>query len=264
MEQDAFAIARQKKRDVFAAYWDCFLQSKPFLLALLLLTGAQAAFSLLCGSFLYDTAIAIGLLGKNHAVWCYFAVAGVQLLFCVPGWLTLAGLRQLRKHALWGQAQAPDIRGIRFIRLANLSVCVAGGAALAVYPTVIITAGDYVSQSRLIHIFYLFLAATVLFLVCITFVRIVLRCAEENITCGWANTRMLLPLILTCFAGGAAICFLPLHPFYPAAAALCCSFGILLLLYRHTLCRIQNQQEAIDAQAITSRRHAYDDPYNRY
>ena len=264
MEQDVFALAREQKRKAFAQDWDLFLQSKRLLLALWLLTGAQAAFSLLAGVFLYDTAIAIGLLGENHAVWCCFAVAGVQLLFCAPGWVALTGLWHLRKHARWGQSQTPDIQGVKYIRLANLSVCVAGGAAVAVYPTAIITAGDYVSQSQLTHIFYLFLSATLLFLVGITLVRIVLRCAEENITCGWANTRMLLLLSLIYFAAGAAIWILPFHPFYPAAAALCFAFGILLLLYRHTLCRIRTQQEQIDAQAISSRRQPYDDPYRRY
>lgn len=264
MEQDVFALAREQKRAAFARYWDLFLQSKRLLLALWLLTGAQAAFSLLAGAFVYDTAIAISLLGKHHALWCYFAVVGVQLLFCAPGWLTVAGLWLLRKHAHWGHNQTPNVQGIRYIRLANLCVCLVGGAALAVYPTVIITAGDYVSVPRLTHIFYIFLVMTVLFLICITLVRIVIRCAEENITCGWANTRMLFLLITVCAAGGAVMWFLPFHPFYPTVSVLCVAFGVVLSLYLHTLRRIQTQHAAIDAGAISSRRQPYDDPYRRY
>lgn len=265
VSSDSFAQAREKKRLLFQKAWDRFIAGPLFLLSAVILTAASFLFFLFSGGFIRQQAIALNILAEDHHMWCYGVIAAAQLLCAAPSLALCAGLWLLRKSCRWQDHTAPDISGLRLMRRTNFLLCCLTGITLALYPTIIITAGEYLLPEALYRLFYLLLFSCLLFILCVTLVRAVLRSAEENITCCWANTRFLLPLWLILLGGALAIfLFAPLKQlFYPAAGLLCIAFFLLCFSYWLFLKKLDRQFAPIDREAIASREDP-NDPYLRY
>ena len=262
---DCFAQARLEKRLIFQQSWNSFIQSPVLLAALIALTFAQGMLTVFYGSFLYEQAVYFGIIGSEPPVWCWLIIALLQLILSLPGWGIVAGLWRIRTKTRWHGDAITDISGVKLIKLFNTILTTFTGVTLAMYPTIIITAGEYLQEEPLFRLFYLLLSSSALFLLCVTFVRIVIRTAEENITCCWAEAKFLLPLIVTLLAVVAAVfLFAPLFKlFYIAVALLSAAFSFLLILYWHFLRKVALQGAKIDRQAISSREDT-NDPYSRY
>lgn len=259
-----FAEAHQKKREVFIRYWNPFLQGKPLQFALYFYSVSQIVFAVFSGSYLRKLCLSTGLLLPNYPFWWNLILFAVQILVAVPGVLTGIGLWKQRAKGMW--QEKADTSGLNLIRKVNTGFCIFGGAALCLYPTVIIGAGQVLPQPAVMFIFYLFLTVTLLFLVCVSLLRVVLRSAEENVTCCWSNTQYIFPLILCLISAILAIVlFLPLTEIFVIGAILwLLSVIVLLWLYLAVMTKISVAQQKIENDAIAKRRGAFDDPYTRY
>lgn len=262
---ESFSQARQQKRLIFQALWNRFVQGPLFLSAVLSVTVAQGFFLIFSGSFLLEQALLLGILGQNYPFWCNIIIFALQLLLSAPGCLFVTGLWHLRRHTHWKEESTPDCTGLKLMKWTNTALCAVTGIVLALYPTIIITAGEYLKQWQIYQLFYLLLSSSLLFVLCFCFVRPVIRTGEENITCCWAGTAWLLPLILAIAAVLAAVLWLlPLtKPFYAALALLIAACGFLLSVYWSFLRRAAYEQAQIDQQVIAHREDP-NDPYSRY
>lgn len=262
---DSFAQARQEKRQIFQQHWNAFIGSPSVLCALIFCGIAQGLFLIFSGSFMMELALNTGILRQEHPFWCKLVIFGLQLLVSAPGCMMVVGLWRICRRTRWQTDAMPDITGLRLMRRVNLAVSILCGAALAMYPTIIISAGEYLKEEAILQIFYIILAMTVLLIVSVTLTRTVLRNAEENICCCWADTKFVLPLILVMAAVVIAVlAFTPLNWLFSLCLGLMAlSFGYLLTLYRLFLRKVAAKQEAIDRKTIASRENP-DDPYLRY
>lgn len=262
---DSFSQARQEKRLIFQQHWNAFIRSPLLLSALIFFSAAQGLFLIFSGDFILALALNTGILRPAHPFWCDIVVFALQLLVSAPGCIIGIGLWMTYRRTCWQADTTPNITGLRWIRRVNLAVCILCGGALALYPTIIINAGEYLKEEAILQIFYLILGLTALLIVGVTLIRTVLRNAEENITCCWANTRFVLPLILVMAAVVIAVmAFAPLtQPFYICLGLLGLSYGYLLTVYWLFLKKVAVKQEVIDRKAIASHENP-DDPYNRY
>ena len=199
--------------------------------------------------------------GRSHPLWYDVAIA---LLLSLPGFGFLTGLWKICRKTYWNGDTLPDASGFRIIKLTNTLLCIVSGIILALYPTIIISAGEYMMDYMLLRLFYLLLPFVVIFAVCVSLVRIAIRKAEENVTCCWADTGCLLPLILI-MAGvvAAVLIFSERTLFFWSVAALAAVYGAFLLCWWLFLRKTAICQAAIDHKIIASRENP-DDPYNRY
>lgn len=262
---DSFALARQEKRQLFQQHWNTFAGSVPVISALIFCSIAQGLFTVFSGSFIAALALNTGILRQEHPLWCDMVILLLQLLISAPGCITVAGLWQIRRKTRWLSDTPPDITGLKWLRRVNLGVCILCGGALAMYPTIIITAGEYLKEEAILQIFYLILAMTLWMIAGVWLIRTVLRNAEENITCCWADTGYILPLILVIAAGVAAcLIFTPVNLLCSLCLSLLLlSYGYVLTLYGQFIKKVAARHEAIDRKTIASRENP-DDPYNRY
>ena len=262
---DSFALARQEKRQLFQQHWNAFIGSTTVLSALIFCSIAQGLFSIFSGSFIAALALNTGILRQEHPVWCDLVIFMIQLLISAPGCITVIGLWQIRHKTRWLSDTPPDITGLKWLRRVNLGVCILCGGALAMYPTIIIVAGEYLKEDAILQIFYLILAMTAWMIAGVSLIRTVLRNAEENITCCWANTGFILPLILVIAAAIAAcLIFTPVSLLCSLCLSLLLlSYGYVLTLYGLFIKKVAVIHETIDRKAIASRENP-DDPYNRY
>ena len=264
-DTDCFAQARQQKRLVFQTHWNRFVQSPLFLSALIVLSIAQGLFTVFSGTFLHEQAVALRVIRQSHPLWCDLIVFVLQLIISAPGCVFAAGLWNIRRKTRWEEGSEPNLSGIKLLRRINYAVCLITGITLALYPTIIVTAGEYLPEKALLRLFYLLLASTALFILCVTLVRIILRTAEDNLSCCWTESRfvILLIVILILIAIGTLV-FAPLSkPFYIALAVLAAAFAYLLIVYQIFLHRTSAEQAEIDQKAVSSRENP-DDPYLRY
>ena len=262
---DSFARARQEKRQLFQQQWNHFAQSPLFLSSLIFLSIAFILFAVFSGGFIREQAIALRIIGQKHPLWCEFVIAGLQLLIAVPEVLFALGLWKIRTQTRWQEDNEPNFSGFRILKWVNYAICIITGIMLAMYPTIIVAAGEYLKEDELIRLFYLLLSSTLLFVLCVTLVRIILRTAEENITCCWANSRFVLLLTVICvLLVPVILLFAPLsQPFYIALAVLSGGFSYLLFIYWRFLHKTAAAMNKIDHTAISSRENP-DDPYHRY
>ncbi len=264
MTENSFSQARQKKRQLFIASWNVFLRSVSVRVGLSLFSLSVLLTACCFGSFLRNQCLEAGLLMPGYPSWMNGILLAVQVLTALPGCLTAAGLWMLYRRGLW-QEQV-DTAGLKLLRQVNTGICIVTGIAVFLYPTVIIGVGEYLPESGIFFVFYIFLSATLLLMVCVGPVRVVLRCAEENMACCWANTRYLLPLLLTMLSAAAAVViWLPMQePFVPALLLLIASGMLLLALYYRAMAKISTFQQKIDADTVRAKQGPYDDPYTRY
>lgn len=262
---DSFALARQEKRQLFQQHWNSFIASPRVLSALIFCSIAQGLFSIFSGSFIAALALSTGILRQEYPIWCDMVIFLLQLLVCAPGCITVIGLWQIRRKTHWLSDTPPDVTGLRWIRRVSLGVCILCGGALAMYPTIIITAGEYLKEEAILQIFYLILGLTALLIAGVFLIRTVLRNAEENITCCWSETRFVLPLILVLAAAAAAVLILtPLNLLFSLCLGLLLlSHGYLLTVYWLFLRGVAMLHEAIDRKTAASHENP-DDPYHRY
>ncbi len=262
---DSFAQARQEKRQLFQQHWNIVVRSPILLSALIFFSAAQGLFLIFSGSFILELALDTGILRPVHPFWCDIVIFLLQLLVCAPGCITVIGLWKIRRSTRWQADVPPDVTGLRWIRRVNLAVCILCGGALAMYPTIIITAGEYLKEEAILQIFYVILGLTALLIAGVSLIRTVLRNAEENITCCWAETRFVLPLILVLAAAAAAVLILtPLNLLFSLCLGLLLlSHGYLLTVYWLFLRKVAMLHEAIDRKTIASHENP-DDPYHRY
>lgn len=264
-KQQSFAQARQDKRLIFQTRWNCLLNGPQLLAANIFYTAAQLLFFLFSGGFILDQALLIGLIASPTPGWQKLMILSVQILLSLPGFACCAGLWRLRKKSRWEEGITPDISGLRWMRITNFAVIFATGAALALYPTVIIGVGEYFREESVTRIFYLFLGSSLLLILSATLIRIVLRGAEENISCCWSDTRCVLALILVLIAALLAILiWAPLKKLFFIAAGLVVAANLYVLaVYLQFLKTVGKIQAEIDRAVIASRENP-DDPYNRY
>lgn len=264
-KSDIFAQARKEKRLVFQENWNRFITSPQFLAAVIAYTAAQVLFFLFSGDFILRQGLFIGIATQLGSRVQGLIIAGIQILLSVPGGLFCAGLWLLRRKTRWNGEDSPDVSGIRLLRITNWGLTVVTGIALAIYPTVIINAGEYIKGAALYRVFYLFLAATLILIVSATLLRLVLRQAEENIICCWSEQRFVLPLlILFPVVILAVLLFAKLMDlFFIAVILLAAVIFWVLLLYWLFLRKVGQIHQEIDRKAISSREDP-DDPYKRY
>lgn len=261
---DSFKQARQEKRQLFQARWNRFIEN-PFCYVLqVFLFAAQVMFLLSSAGFIRQQTIFLTFIDENPSIWCEAVIWGVALFLSLPGFGFLAGLWKTCRKTRWQEDNTPDISGIKLIKLTNLLLCIVTGLMLALYPTIIVTAGEYLMEFRILRLFYLLLPFVLVFALCVTLVRIVIRKAEENITCCWADTGCLLPLILILAAVVAAVLFFfKVTLFAVSIAALAAVYAAFLFCWWLFLKKTLIRQAAIDHKTIVSRENP-DDPYHRY
>ena len=262
---DSFALAREEKRLIFQSHWNRFVQGPIFLSALIFLNLAFVLFAVFSGGFIHEQAISLRLIGETHPLWCDFVIVGLQLLIALPEAMFAVGLWKIRKKTRWQEGTEPNLFGFRLIKWVNYGVCIVTGILLALYPTIIIYSSEYLKEDAIIRLFYLLISSTALFFLCVTFVRIILRTAEENVSCCWANNRfvLLLTAILFLFIP-IVLLFAPLkQPFYIALSTLAAGFTYLLFTYWLFLHKTASAMNKIDQAVIASHENP-DDPYNRY
>ncbi len=259
-----FAQARREKREVFIRSWNPFLRSIPVRIGLSVFSVSGLLTVLFSGSFLRKMCLASDLLQPGYPVWINWILLAIQLLIAVPMLLLTTGLWQVYAKALW--QEQTDVSGLQQIRSVNTGICIFTGIAMFFYPTVIIGLGELLPERAILFVFYLFLLMSVILVVCVTLLRAVLRRAEENISCCWANTQYILALLLVIFLLVLMIIFLlPLaEPFVLAWLLLMLATAFLLLLYYRVMMRISIAHDQIDADTIEKNRDIYDDPYTRY
>lgn len=262
---ELFAKARQENRQIFREHWNGFIATPAVLAALITYTVLQGLVFVCSGGFVHRQAELIGLLGILPPTQEKLIILGVQIVLNLPGILFCVGFWCLRKKTRWEGDSTPNMIGVRLLRVTNWGLTGVTGLMLGLYPTVIIYSGDFLKQEELTRVFYIFLCSTALLAISATMLRLVLRNLEENISCCWAKTNWLLPLILVLGASIAAgflfmkECFL----FLVAAALWAGALLWILCLYYRFLSRVSKLQEAVDQKAIQTRGHM-DDPYSRY
>lgn len=260
-----FSDARNQKRQVFQSRWNRWIAGPLCLILLVLLSGAQILFFVFSGNFIRFQAISLDFIREDHRLWVWGLIALGQVLCSAPGFVFLLGLWKICRKTRWQQDTIPDVSGIRLMKISNSVLCIVTGIFLFLYPTCIVTAGEYLNEAELFRLFYLLLSSSLLFFLLFCLVRPVLRQAEENITCCWTKTGLSPLLILLLFAAGGA--FLKLFPlsnlFTVAAAALCILYGLFLLNYWVFLRKIAFTHAAIDQNTIAKLEN-FEDPYSRY
>lgn len=257
---DSFAQARKEKREVFQTYWNQFIQ-KPLSYVLLgLFLAAQVLFFISSIDYIRQQLLYLTKLKENQAIWYAVAIAAVLSL---PGVGFSVGLFRICRKTRWQGESTPDISGVKLIKLTNILLCIVTGITLALYPTIIITAGEYIMEDKLLRLFYLLLPSVVLFALCVSLVRIVIKRAEENITCCWSDTGCLLPLILILLAAAAAALVFGKTLFFISAAALLAAYAAIAIRWWLFLKKTALRHAAIDQNTI-ARRETPDDPYHRY
>lgn len=257
---DSFAQARKEKREVFQTYWNQFIQNPISYVLLGLFLAAQVLFFLTSINFIRQEILFITKLKDNHPIWYEVAIAAILSL---PGVGFSAGLFRICRKTRWQGESTPDISGVKLIKLTNILLCIVTGITLALYPTIIITAGEYMMEDKLLRLFYLLLPSVVLFALCVSLVRIVIKRAEENITCCWSDTGCLLPLILILLAAAAAALIFGKTLFFISAAALLAAYAAIAIRWWLFLKKTALRHAAIDQNTI-ARRENSDDPYHRY
>ena len=262
---DSFAQARQEKRLLFQQSWNHFVQHPLFLSAIIFVSVGFLLFFVFSGGFIHEQATLLRIIGKNHPLWCDFIIGGLQLLVSVPGILFAVGLWKIRFQTRCQEGSEPNLSGLQLLKRVNYVICIFTGIILALYPSIIIYSGEYLKDDELLHLFYILLSSTILFALCVTFVRIILRTAEENISCCWANSRFILLLsAILLIALTTILLFAPLsQPFYIALAVLIASFFYLLFIYWIFLHKTASAMNTIDQAAISNCENP-DDPYHRY
>lgn len=264
-KNDVFAQARTEKRLIFQENWNRFITAPQFLAAVITYTAAQIFFFLFSGDFILRQGLFIGIASQPGNWLQRLIILGIQILLSVPGGLFCAGLWLLRRKTRWNGEDTPDISGIRLLRITNLGITIITGILLAIYPTVIIYAGEYIEETALYRVFYLFLVATLMLIVSATLLRTVFRQAEENILCCWSEQRFVLPLLMV-FPGVilAVFLFAKLSDLFFIGVIFLAAVNFwVLLLYWLFLRKVGSIHEKIDRQAIASREDP-DDPYKRY
>ena len=257
-----FSAAREQKRVIFVERWNLFIRGKSFLAAMVLLLLAQTAFLILSHGLIDALGTDLGLFPVIP--WQRgLLIFAVQMVLSLPGFLNCIGLFLIRRKAIW--EQAPNLVGVRLLRWVNYGVIAVTGAALALYPTVIISVGDYYVPADIYRIAYLFICSTLLMLLCVILLRPVLRMAEENIACCWSEQKFVLPLLITLLLIGVVILFYaPLNQmFFVGMILLILAYSFLLWIYFRFLRRVSDAQGRID-RAVISKYEDPDDPYNRY
>lgn len=262
---DAFARARQEKRLLFQQHWNSFVQSAHFLTAIILLSAAQGLFFLLSGSYIREFARQLSLIPEGTPLWSRLLMLAVQILVSIPGSLFCLGLWNVRRKTRWEGEHTPELSGLKLMQKVNFGVILVTGAALALYPTVIIQVGESFKKEDVYKIFYLFLISTILLIVSVTLIRLVLRGAEENISCCWSDGKYVLPLGLVYLtAVAAALIWAPLSsPFFIGVGLLAAAYLYVLLRYWLFLRKVGAAQAEIDRETIASRENP-NDPYQRY
>lgn len=258
--EDAFGKAREEKRVIFRENWNRFISGKPFLTAVIVLALTQLLFFFLSGSSVaYFVAILGTFSGKTHLLLTF----GVQVLLSLPGFLNCVGLLLIRRKAQW--QPEPNLIGIRLLRWVNFGVILITGAALALYPTIIIGASEYYTQETIYRIFYVILCSTLLLLLSVFLLRPMLRMAEENVACCWSERRFELPLIFIFLVIVLImLIYAPLrHLIFPGAILLLLAYALVLWLYWHFLKQVSDAQQIVDDGVISSMENP-EDPYNRY
>lgn len=263
--EEAFAEARKKKRQIFQTLWNDFLKRPALSSVLILYALSQMMFFLLSGLFVRDFAFAMDILQEDHPFWCDLVILALQILISLPGAVSCIGLFLLKGNGFWTETSPPDMRGYMLLKRSNSAISVLGGIALALYPTVIIATGEYLTEEAVSAVFSLFLAITALLVTSLTLIRPVLRRLEENIACCWADGKLLAPLLLALPLTAAVILVcIPLKAlFCLTVIMLALSLELLLLLYWRFLKAASGAQEEIDRQVLSVRENP-DDPYNRY
>ena len=258
---ESFADARQQKREIFQSRWNQFIQNGFCYVLLGLLLAAQVAVFLSAIGFLRQQIIFLSKPGRSHPLWYDVAIA---LFLSLPGFGFWTGLWKICRNTRWHGDDLPDISGFKLIKLTNTIVWIISGMILALYPTIIITAGEYMMDYKILRLFYLLIPFVLLFAVCVSLVRIAIRKAEENLTCCWSDTGCLFPLVLI-LAGvvAAVLIFSERTLFFCSVAALAAVYGAFLLCWWLFLRKTAIRQAAIDHKIIVSRENP-DDPYNRY
>lgn len=261
---DLFANARQENRQIFREHWNRFIESRQVLTALIVYTVLQGLFFVFSGGFIRRQAELIGLLAAPPVFWQKLAILGVQLVVNLPGALTCIGIWLIRCKTRWVDEEVPKLTGVYLIRRTNWGVSAVTGLLLGLYPTVIVYAGEYLTQPELTRVFYLFLCSTLLFAVSVTMLRLVFRSLEENVSCCWASFDWVLPLIFV--YGGAIVAlliFIKIDLFIIVAALWGGAVIWILVLYRAFLSRTASLQAQVEQKVIQSREKSYD-PYSRY
>ena len=259
--QEMIVGFRKEKEQAFQSRWDQFRKSPALLIALTVYTAAQGVFFLLAGWLVQDIAFQIGILHKGYPFWCYFVIIGVQLLLSAPGVLSSIGLFLLRK----GETKEKQVFGCRFLRGANISVSIAGGLALLLYPTIIIGVGEILPERSVLMLFRVFVAVTSLFSVSITVFRLILRFLEDNISCRRACSDHLF-LTLLIYPPAVILTMLSLPVGVLAAAALLpvmLSTEFLLFLYRRFIRDTSLALNEIDRRSKLALQDRLD-PYSPY
>ena len=260
----SFKQAQQEKRELFQSRWNRFIQNRAFYGLIILLLAGQILFLLSSVGFIREQAIFLTVIKENPPLWCEAVIYGIAILLSLPGFGIAAGLWKICRKTRWQEDTSPDISGVKLIKLTNILLCVFTGLILALYPTIIITAGEYLMEFRLFRLFYLLMPFVAMFAMCVSLVRIAIRKAEENIVCCWSDTGCLLPLILILAAIAAAVLlFFDLTLFSVSIAALAAVYAAILMCWWIFLKKTLIRQAAIEHKAIASQSNP-DDPYSRY
>lgn len=257
---DSFGKARQEKREAFQKHWNQYVNN-PFSYVLsVLLLAAQFLFFVSAIPYIRQQILFLTKLGEGHPIWYETAIAAILSL---PGVGFSAGLFRICRKTRWQGEAAPDASGFKLLKLTNILLCICTGIILALYPTIIITAGEYMMDYKLTRLFYLLLPFVFLFALCITLVRIVIKRAEENVTCCWSDTGCLLPLILVLLTTAVVAVIFGKTLFFISVAALAAAYACIAIRWWLFLRKLSLCHAAIDQKTI-ARRENPDDPYDRY
>lgn len=264
-QEALFAAAREEKRRVFQSAFNAFVTGKLFLTAITVLTVSALFFFVCAGGFVMQQGIYIGILQKDGPAWQKLVVLGVQMILSAPAFLFCLGLWIIRKKTRWLPEGEPDMSGIRVLKWTNWGVIGLTGVALGIYPTVIIGSGQYLKEAELLRVFYLFVASTLLLIVSAVLIRGILRRLEENVTCCWSDTKMILPLLIVLWAAIVAVLIYAGSTGIFCVAAVCllgAGFGVLLTYWLFVR-KVAKNHWLIERSAV-SQMEDHNDPYSRY
>lgn len=212
-----------------------------------------------------DVAFSAGLLQEGYPFWCNLLLALFALLTAVPGIVTFFGLLLLKCHYCAETTERPNLTGYHLIRIVFITVMILCGIAIALYPTIIIAAGEYRTEDQIISLFYIFLAVTWILLFGLIWIRPILRKLEENIICCWAEYGFLpsYMLLLPLFCVAVMICLPQSVPLWGTVGILTAALEVMAFRYYRVIRQTAEQFDKIDANIQANSRNPYD-PYNLY
>ncbi len=255
--------AQVQKRRIFRQHWNPFLSDPILTVALWIFGFCHIAGAIFAFPMVRTIAFSIGILYDGYPFWCNFVLIFAVILLILPGVFTLVGLFLQKRYGTIPESECADLRGHRFIHRIFLAVMILCGGAIAFYPAIIISAGEYLVEDQIINLFYLFLAATFVLLFGVILLRPILRKLEENIACIHADRSFLVSyMVLQPFCAILVMNCLPRSiPLWITVGILVAALETIMMRYNHILLTIEKHFDTIDSRVqaqIKSLRDPYD------